>query len=113
METLYYQSYRFQTFLTHPLEKKAGKLIAYPYSVIAEETLQAANIHNQIWSNAMYVCVCNAINDRQVKSALQQGKHSLSSLRQHLGFTSSCGRCTGCLRKMIDAHTWQFIDISR
>jgi bacterioferritin-associated ferredoxin len=52
----------------------------------------------------MYVCVCNAVNDRQVREALEEGWNSLSSLRQRLGYNSSCGRCTGCLRKMIETH---------
>ncbi len=52
----------------------------------------------------MYVCVCNAVSDRTVKRALSEGKHCLRSLREHLGYTARCGRCTGCLREMIDAH---------
>jgi len=52
----------------------------------------------------MYVCVCNAVSDRTVKRALSEGKHSLRSLREHLGYTARCGRCTGCLREMIDSH---------
>jgi len=52
----------------------------------------------------MYVCVCNAVSDRTVKRALSEGKLSLRSLRDHLGYTARCGRCTGCLREMIDSH---------
>ena len=52
----------------------------------------------------MYICVCNGVNDRQLDQALSEGHHCLSSLRQRLGYASSCGRCTDCLRQRIEAY---------
>lgn len=52
----------------------------------------------------MYVCVCNAVNDRQVKKALDDGILSIRGLRMHLGFESCCGRCTDCMRDLIRKH---------
>lgn len=52
----------------------------------------------------MYICVCNAVNDRQVKQALADGKQNLRELRLHLGFRSSCGRCTTFLQDLISQH---------
>jgi len=49
----------------------------------------------------MYVCVCNAISDRQVKQAISQGKQSVRDLRVHFGFESCCGKCTTCMRNAI------------
>ncbi|WP_078119039.1 (2Fe-2S)-binding protein [Thiosocius teredinicola] len=52
----------------------------------------------------MYVCVCNAVNDRQVKQALCEGKTTLREVRQHLGFRTCCGRCTSHMRDMVCQH---------
>lgn len=52
----------------------------------------------------MYVCVCNAISDGQVRQALTAGKRSIGEIRRHLGFRSCCGRCTDHMRAMVDAH---------
>lgn len=52
----------------------------------------------------MYVCLCNAVNDRQVKQALADGKQDLRELRRHLGFQRCCGHCTAYLRDMICEH---------
>lgn len=52
----------------------------------------------------MYVCVCNAVNDRRVKAAIREGQCSVSALRKHFGFESCCGRCTQCMRNLIEDH---------
>lgn len=41
----------------------------------------------------MYICVCRAVSDRQVKQAVKDGACSLRDLRQCLGVTEDCGRC--------------------
>ncbi|MGB0723345.1 MAG: (2Fe-2S)-binding protein [Gammaproteobacteria bacterium] len=52
----------------------------------------------------MYLCVCNAISDRQVKQALAEGLASVRELRRHFDYPErSCGKCHGCLREMINA----------
>lgn len=52
----------------------------------------------------MYVCVCNAVNDRQVKQALSKGIRSLHELHVYMGYKSCCGKCTACIRKMINEY---------
>ncbi len=44
----------------------------------------------------MYVCVCQAITDRQVREAVHSGVQSMRGLRQHLGVASECGKCARC-----------------
>lgn len=44
----------------------------------------------------MYVCICQAVTEKQIRDAVEQGVHSLSSLRQHLGVASECGKCARC-----------------
>jgi bacterioferritin-associated ferredoxin len=44
----------------------------------------------------MYVCVCRAVTERQVREAVEQGVNSMRGLRQELGVASECGRCARC-----------------
>jgi bacterioferritin-associated ferredoxin len=41
----------------------------------------------------MYVCVCNAITERQVRAAVDGGATSLDDLRYELGVATCCGCC--------------------
>lgn len=58
----------------------------------------------------MYICVCNAVNDRQVKQALCEGKHSIGEVRRHLGFKKCCGRCTEHMRDMVCQYKQQLCE---
>lgn len=49
----------------------------------------------------MYVCLCNAVTEREVRQAVAMGADSLSDLREGLGVASCCGKCAGCARKII------------
>lgn len=42
----------------------------------------------------MYVCVCKAVTDRQIKAAINEGANSLGKLRKTLGVASQCGKCS-------------------
>lgn len=53
----------------------------------------------------MYVCVCNAINDRQVRQAVASGLVRVGDIRRHLGFERRCGRCSEAIRAILDAQT--------
>jgi bacterioferritin-associated ferredoxin len=44
----------------------------------------------------MYVCVCQAVTERQVREAVAKGVTSMRGLRQELGVASECGRCARC-----------------
>ena len=41
----------------------------------------------------MYVCVCHAVTDRQIREAAESGARTLKDLRRDLGVTRDCGRC--------------------
>jgi len=49
----------------------------------------------------MYVCVCNAVTDRDIGGAVAGGCSSLRELREQLGVGACCGRCTGCAREVL------------
>lgn len=44
----------------------------------------------------MYICVCHAVTDRQIREAAQSGARNLKDLRRELGVTRDCGRCASC-----------------
>lgn len=46
----------------------------------------------------MYVCVCNAVTEKQIHKAIDDGLRTLRELRQVLGVTAECGRCARCAR---------------
>ena len=50
----------------------------------------------------MYVCICKAVSDRQIRQAVQDGARSAADLRAHLQVCTGCGCCAeaveACLR---------------
>ena len=49
----------------------------------------------------MYVCVCNAVTDRDIRGAVALGARTLADLRQSLGVGTCCGRCIDCARGLV------------
>jgi bacterioferritin-associated ferredoxin len=49
----------------------------------------------------MYVCVCRAVTERQVREAMQNGVTSMRGLREQLGVASECGRCARCAQGIL------------
>jgi bacterioferritin-associated ferredoxin len=41
----------------------------------------------------MIICVCKAISDRHIKSAVKGGASSLRDLTRELGLGTCCGKC--------------------
>ncbi len=41
----------------------------------------------------MYVCICNAITDKQIRRAAKAGATDLRGLQAKLGVASGCGSC--------------------
>jgi bacterioferritin-associated ferredoxin len=41
----------------------------------------------------MYICICNAITESQVRACAKEGACSLRDLECRLGIGSGCGRC--------------------
>ena len=44
----------------------------------------------------MYICICNAVTERQLKDCARSGVKSLDELAFHLGVGTGCGRCREC-----------------
>ncbi len=41
----------------------------------------------------MYICVCNAVTDSDIRSAVNGGVRNLKQLRKATGCSSTCGCC--------------------
>jgi len=44
----------------------------------------------------MYICVCNAVTERDIHDAITRGAASVRELRDELGIVDTCGRCATC-----------------
>ena len=52
-------------------------------------TIIRIRVHN----NNMIVCVCQAVSDRQIRTAVKAGATSLRDLTRELGVGTCCGKC--------------------
>jgi len=52
-------------------------------------TIIRIRVHN----SAMIICVCKAISDRHIRSAVRNGATSLRDLTRELGVGTCCGKC--------------------
>lgn len=52
---------------------------------------------------AMFVCVCNAVTDRQIQETVAAGARSLGELQSILGVATCCGCCTDLAVSFLDA----------
>ena len=50
----------------------------------------------------MYICVCKAITDKQIKTAIENGYCSRRQLNKNLGVGSVCGKCSRDVKEMLD-----------
>jgi bacterioferritin-associated ferredoxin len=49
----------------------------------------------------MYICICNAITDRDIAKAAECGARSSEDLARELGVGLGCGRCTSCAKSIL------------
>jgi bacterioferritin-associated ferredoxin len=50
----------------------------------------------------MYVCVCNAVTERQVNAAINNGATTIKDLNRQLGVGAQCGACVGCAKECLN-----------
>ncbi len=50
----------------------------------------------------MYVCICKAVTDRQIRSAVEDGVTTMKGLRDSLGCTGQCGKCGKHVKQLRD-----------
>lgn len=49
----------------------------------------------------MYICICNAVTDSQIREALDDGATSIADLNKTLSVGSCCGKSTRSARPII------------
>ncbi|WP_442871400.1 (2Fe-2S)-binding protein [Candidatus Thiodiazotropha sp. CDECU1] len=49
----------------------------------------------------MYICVCHAITDNDIRNAAGNGISSLEALSDELKVGTCCGRCKECANKVL------------
>ncbi|QID16841.1 (2Fe-2S)-binding protein [Nitrogeniibacter mangrovi] len=55
----------------------------------------------------MYVCVCNAVTERDIEHAARNGARRMRDLRGCLGVGADCGACACHAKACLDAATDQ------
>ncbi|KAB2899305.1 MAG: (2Fe-2S)-binding protein [Xanthomonadales bacterium] len=50
----------------------------------------------------MYVCICNALTDRDIRAAVAEGTSTFADLRDSTGCSGCCGNCEDVARAVFD-----------
>ncbi len=50
----------------------------------------------------MYVCICKAVTEKQIRRAAAKGVDNLYELREELGVASGCGTCADQAESILD-----------
>lgn len=50
----------------------------------------------------MYVCLCRAVTDGQIRESIENGANSFREVRDELDLGTCCGRCVPEARELID-----------
>ncbi|MFK7928796.1 MAG: bacterioferritin-associated ferredoxin [Myxococcota bacterium] len=51
----------------------------------------------------MIVCLCEAVSDRDIRRAIDDGSNTLRDIKQSCGAGGQCGSCCNDLRRMLEA----------
>lgn len=50
----------------------------------------------------MYVCICHAVTDTEIKKSAADGVRTMRQLRQKTGCSGSCGQCAPLAKQILD-----------
>lgn len=50
----------------------------------------------------MYICLCRAVTDKQIRESIENGASSFREVREELDVGTCCGRCVPEARELID-----------
>ncbi|MGB2682434.1 MAG: (2Fe-2S)-binding protein, partial [Candidatus Competibacter sp.] len=51
----------------------------------------------------MYLCVCKAISDQQIRQAVQEGDRTMGDLGIRFGIGIECGKCVDSVRELLES----------
>ncbi len=52
----------------------------------------------------MYVCICNAITDKEIRQAASRGASTVMDLTNELGVAAGCGSCRETAAEILSEH---------
>jgi bacterioferritin-associated ferredoxin len=55
----------------------------------------------------LYVCICNAITEREVNDAIDAGATTVKALNRQLGVGAQCGACVSCAKECLSKRQMQ------
>lgn len=58
----------------------------------------------------MYVCICNAINERSVKAAIDDGAAKVADIYRANGCAPRCGKCIPDMRNALQVRPAEIAD---
>ena len=50
----------------------------------------------------MFVCICNAVTDQEIRKAIKEGVSNLGELQRCLGVAANCGQCACTAEGMLE-----------
>jgi bacterioferritin-associated ferredoxin len=50
----------------------------------------------------MYVCICHAVTDRDIRACIERGAGTMRELRAELKVGMQCGKCACHVREMLE-----------
>jgi bacterioferritin-associated ferredoxin len=68
-------------------------------SIVSDNRSQSPSI--QRVPTDMYVCICNAVTDRDIRQCAELGVSSLEDLRRSLGVANCCGKCAQAASRIL------------
>ena len=51
----------------------------------------------------MYICICNAVTEKQIRQAIAEGAETVTQLREKLDVTAECGMCIESVLECLQA----------
>ena len=54
------------------------------------------------WTTAMYICLCNALTDHNVRAAALAGASRPSEIYRACGCAAHCGTCAATVRRILN-----------
>ncbi len=58
----------------------------------------------------MYICICKAVTDNQIREAVENGATNFPQVRKELGLASQCGKCGILAREVFNESINRNID---
>lgn len=62
-------------------------------------------------NRSMYVCICNAVTDREIRLCAELGARSIDDLRENLGVATCCGQCADAAERVLHEHCEATADV--